>query len=59
MKITCMKDEISIESRVVMSLQRLEIENTLCIIREVYGMAEIAISKIMSFFLCRLVRVHL
>ena len=50
MKITCMKDEISIESRVVMSLQRLEIENTLCTIREVYGMAEIAISKIMSFF---------
>ena len=50
MKITCMKDEISIESRVVMSLQRLEIENTLCIIREAYGMAEIAISKIMSFF---------
>lgn len=49
-KNTHTRGTISIESRVVMSLQRLEIENTLCIIREVYGMAEIAISKIMSFF---------
>ena len=38
--VTHMREAISIESRIVMSLQRFEIENTLCIVGEVYRVAE-------------------
>ena len=47
-----------IESRVVMSLQRLGIGNSFCTMREVYGMDESIISKIVRNF-CRLVKVYL
>ena len=53
-----MRDAISIESKVVMSLQRMGTRNTLCEVREVYGMAQIAIYEIVRNF-CRLVKVHL
>ena len=41
-----------------MSLQRLEIGNTLCTVGEVYGVVESTISEIVRIF-CKLVRVHL
>ena len=43
-KNTHTRETISIESRVVMSLQRLETRYTFCIIREVYGVDESIIS---------------
>jgi hypothetical protein len=53
-----MRETISVESRIAMSLQRLETGNTLCIVRKVFGVAENTISEIVRNF-CRLVRVHL
>ena len=53
-----MRETISVESRIVMSLQRLGTGNTLCIVKEVYGVVESTISKIVRNF-CRLVGVHL
>ena len=43
-KNTRLRETISVESRVVMSLQRLGIGNTLCIAGEVYGVVEGTIS---------------
>lgn len=53
-----MRETISVENRIAMSLQKLGTGNTLCTVGEVYGMAENTILKIVRNF-CRLVRVHL
>ena len=53
-----MRETISVESRIAMSLQRLRTENTLCTVGEVYGVAESTITNIVRIF-CKLVRVHL
>ena len=57
-KNTRMRETISVESRIAMSLQRLGTGNTLCTVGEVYGVAESTISEIVRIF-CKLVRVHL
>lgn len=53
-----MKKTISFEDRIAIWIQRLEIENTLCMIEEAYGVAESKISKIMKKF-CRSIRIYL
>ena len=53
-----MKDAISIESKVVMSLQRMGTKNNLCTIGEVCGMAQSAMYEIVRNFR-RLVKVRL
>ena len=53
-----MRETISFESRIAMSLQRLGTKNTLCIVGKVYGVAESTILEIFTIF-CKLVRVHL
>jgi hypothetical protein len=53
-----MRETISVESRIAMSLQRLGTGNTLCTVGEVYAVAESTILEIVRNF-CRLVRVHL
>ena len=45
-KNTQMRETISVESRIAMSLQRLGTGNTLCTVGEVYGVAESTISEI-------------
>lgn len=56
-KNTHLRETISIESGVAMSLQRLWIRNTLYIVGRLYEVAKSAISKLTQN--CRLVRVHL
>ena len=58
LKNTHMRETISIESRVAVSLQRLETGNTMCIVREVYEVGENIISMII-ILLGRLVRIYL
>ena len=48
-KNTHMRDTISIENRIAMSLQRLGTINTLYTIEEVYGVADSTISEIGNF----------
>ena len=55
---THMRDAISIESKVVMSLQRLGTRNTLYIVGDVYGMTKSTITETVRNF-CRSVRVYL
>ena len=50
MKITRMREEISIENRVAMSLQRLGFLNLLFAVGEIYGAAKSTISKIVRIF---------
>ena len=57
-KNTHMRETISVESRIAMSLQRLGTGNTLYTVGEVYGMAENIILEVIRIF-CKLVRVHL
>ena len=57
-KDTHRRDAISIESKVVMSLQKMGTRNTLCEVGEVYGMAQSAIHEIVRNFR-GLVKVHL
>ena len=45
-----MREKISVESRIAMSLQRLGTGNTLCTVGEVYRVAESTISKIVRIF---------
>ena len=40
-----MRETISVESRVAMLLQRFGTVNTLCNVRDIYGVAEIIIKK--------------
>ena len=53
-----MRETISVESRVAMSLQRLGTENILCIVGKVYGVVESTTLELVQKF-CKLVRVHL
>jgi hypothetical protein len=53
-----MRETISVESRIAMSLQRLGTGNILCTIGEIYGVAESTISEIVRIF-CKFVRAHL
>ena len=53
-----MRKTISIENIIAMSLQRLGTRSTLCVVGEVYGVAESTISEIVRIFY-KLVRVHL
>ena len=53
-----MKETISVESKVAISLQSLGTPNTLCYVEEVYGVVESTIPKLLTKFY-RLVRVHL
>ena len=45
-----MRETISVENKIAMSLQRLGTGNTLCTVGEVYGVAESTISEIVRNF---------